>query len=197
MTVLSIISILLSIVLIALLWYTDQANRQAHSDLLKRIPATEDTRPVAEVQPLTIEKIADAIRMEGYFPEMEGTLVTFKVQGEGYYVDTDRLPMFFLVKWYNVDPTAWDMDILRAAAHKMSDDLVMVKAGVSEDDKTLNFFIAAQDRNYESFRANLVYYLHILNDGQQKLVHEYNRMVEEKENAVLPANPAAPSKILS
>ena len=197
MTVIVLISILLSLALVALLWYTDNVNRQANLELLKRIPAAEETRPSAEVQPLTIDKIADAIRMEGYFPEMEGDLVTFKVQGEGYYVDTERLPMFFLVKWFNVDPTAWDMDILRAAAHKMSDDLVMVKAGISEDDKTLNFFIAAQDRNYESFRANLVYYLHILNDGQQKLAQEYNRMVEEKKNAVLPDNPPAPSKIMS
>lgn len=197
MTVIVLISILLSLALVALLWYTNKVNRQANLELLKRIPAAEETRPSAEVQPLTIDKIADAIRMEGYFPEMEGDMVTFKVQGEGYYVDTERLPMFFLVKWFNVDPTAWDMDILRAAAHKMSDDLVMVKAGVSEDDKTLNFFIAAQDRNYESFRANLVYYLHILNDGQQKLAQEYNRMVEEKKSAVLPDNPPAPSKIMS
>jgi hypothetical protein len=170
MTVIAIISILLSLVLAALLWYTDKVNRQANMELLKRIPTADGTSPSAEVQPLTVDNIADAIRMEGYFPEKEGNLVSFKAQGEGYYVDTDRLPMFFLVKWYNVNPTAWDMDILRAAAHKMSDDLVMVKAGVSEDDKTINFFIAAQDRNYESFRANLVYYLHILMDGQQKLV---------------------------
>ena len=197
MTVIAIISILLSLVLAVLLWYTDKVNRQANMELLKRIPTADGTSPSAEVQPLTVDKIADAIRMEGYFPEKEGNLVSFKAQGEGYYVDTDRLPMFFLVKWYNVDPTAWDMDILRAAAHKMSDDLVMVKAGVSEDDKTLNFFIAAQDRNYESFRANLVYYLHILNDGQQKLVQEYNRMVEEKKYPVLPDNSAAPSKIMS
>lgn len=197
MTVVAIISILLSLVLAALLWYTDKVNRQANMELLKRIPTADGTSPSAEVQPLTVDKIADAIRMEGYFPEMEGNLVSFKVQGEGYYVDTDRLPMFFLVKWYNVDPTAWDMDLLRTAAHKMSDDLVMVKAGVSEDDKTINFFIAAQDRNYESFRANLVYYLHILNDGQQKLAQEYNLMVEEKKNAVLPDNPASSSKIMS
>lgn len=197
MTVITIISILLSLVLAALLWYTDKVNRQANMELLKRIPTADGTSPSAEVQPLSVDKIADAIRMEGYFPEKEGNLVSFKAQGEGYYVDTDRLPMFFLVKWYNVDPTAWDMDILRAAAHKMSDDLVMVKAGVSEDDKTLNFFIAAQDRNYESFRANLVYYLHILNDGQQKLAQEYNRMVKEIKDPVLPDNPAAPSKIMS
>lgn len=197
MTVIAIISILLSLVLAVLLWYTDKVNRQANMELMKRIPTADGTSPSAEVQPLTVDKIAEAIRMEGYFPEKEGNLVSFKAQGEGYYVDTDRLPMFFLVKWYNVDPTAWDMDILRAAAHKMSDDLVMVKAGVSEDDKTLNFFIAAQDRNYESFRANLVYYLHILNDGQQKLAQEYNLMVEEKKNAVLPDNPASSSKIMS
>ena len=197
MTVIAIISILLSLALAALLWYTDKVNRQVHMELLKRIPTADETNPSAEVQQLTIDKIADAIRMEGFSPEIKGNLVCFKAQGEDYYFDTERLPMFFLVKGYNVDPSVWDIDILRFAAQKMSNDLVMVKAGLSDDDRTLNFFIAAQDRNYESFRANLVYYLHILNDGQQKLAQEYNRMVEEKKNAVIPDNPPAPSKILS
>lgn len=197
MTVIAIISILLSLVLAALLWYTDKVNRQANMELLKRIPTADAARSDTGVQSLTVDKITEAIRMDGYFPEIKGNMVCFKVQGEDYYVDTERLPMFFLVKGYNVDPSVWDIDILKAAAHGMSDDLVMVKAGVSDDDRTLNFFIAAQDRNFESFRANLVHYLHILMDGQQKLVQEYNRMVEDNKNAVLPDSPAASSKIMS
>ena len=185
MTILSIISILLSIVLIVLFWYTDKASRQAHSELLKRIPATEDGPSSPEVQPLTIEKIAEAIRMEGYFPEIVGDAVSFKVQGEGYYVDTGRFPMFFIAKSFSVDPTSMEMDILKDAAHRMSDDLVMVKTAISEDGKALNFFVAARDRNFESFRANIALYLSILLDGQRKLSEEYNRLLEEKQGSAL------------
>ena len=185
MTVLSIISILLSIVLIALFWYTDKANRQAHSELLKRIPATEDSPSSPKVQPLTIEKIADSIRMEGYFPEILGDAVSFKVQGEGYYVDTGRFPMLFIAKSFSVDPTAMEMDLLKDAAHRMSDDLVMVKTTISEEDKALNFFVAALDRNYESFRANFAFYLSLLMDGQRKMSEEYNRLVEKKQGSAL------------
>lgn len=193
MTVLSIISILLSIVLIALFWYTDKANRQAHSELLKRIPATEEGHPSPEVQPLTIEKIAEAIRMEGYFPEIVGDAVSFKVQGEGYYVDTGRFPMFFIAKSFSVDPTAMEMDLLKDAAHRMSDDLVMVKTTISEDDKALNFFVAALDRNFESFRANFAFYLSLLMDGQRKMSEEYNRLLEEKQGSALSDDSSGPS----
>ena len=193
MTVLSIISILLSIILIALLWYTDKANRQAHSELLKRIPATEEVHSSPEVQPLTIEKIAEALRMEGYFPEIVGDAVSFKVQGEGYYVDTGRFPMFFIAKSFSVDPTSMEMDILKDAAHRMSDDLVMVKTTISEDDKALNFFVAALDRNFESFRANFALYLSILMDGQRKMSEEYNRLLEEKQGGVFSDDSAGSS----
>ena len=94
------------------------------------------------------------------------------------------------------------MDILRDAAHKMSDDLVMVKATFSDDNKSLNFFVAAQDRNFESFRANLTSYMRIIEDGQRKMNEEYYRMVEEKREAALAAQPVIPpvrqdSKVMS
>ena len=94
------------------------------------------------------------------------------------------------------------MDTLKVAAHRMSDALIMVKATISDDEKSLNFFIAAQDRNYDSFRANLASYLRIIEDGQGKMNEEYHRMVDEKREAALAARPVIPSaqtenKILS
>ena len=159
-------------------------------ELLKRIPVAEEDKPKAEVQPLTIEKIADAIRMEGYFPEIEEGGVSFKVHGERYFVSTDRMPLLFIVKSYGLDPTAWEIDLVREAAHRMSDSLIMVKASISDDDRIINFFVAAQDRNYESFRANFVNYLSLLIDGQNKLGEEYNRMLEEHKQKDFSDNPA-------
>ena len=116
----------------------------------------------------------------------------FKAQGESFYIDAECLPLVFLVKGYNVDPDEWEMDILRDAAHLMSDALIMVKATFTDDGTTLNFFVAAQDRNYESFRANLTNYMRIIEDGQRKMNEEYHRMVDAKREAALAAQPYIP-----
>ena len=166
--------------------------QQTNLELLKRIPVSNEGNDGGP-QALTVEKIADAIRMEGFLPEIEESGVRFKEQGESFYVDAERLPVFFVVKSYNVDPSNWEMDLLRDAAHLMSDALIMVKATFSDDGRTLNFFVAAQDRNYESFRANLTYYMRIIEDGQRKMNEEYNRMVDEKREAALKANSFIPS----
>ena len=166
--------------------------QQTNLELLKRIPVSNEGND-GSPQLLTVEKIADAVRMEGFFPEIGETGVRFKGQGESFYVDAERLPVFFVVKSYNVDPDNWEMDLLRDAAHQMSDALIMVKATFSDDGRTLNFFVAAQDRNFESFRANLTCYMRIIEDGQRKMNEEYNRMVDEKREAALRANPVIPS----
>ena len=199
-----IASIIVSVILAFLAWdryvesrkLSEDVRRQQETnlELLKRVPEMNGGRD-GESRPLTVGTIAEAVRMEGFVPEVEETGVRFKSQGETFYVDAERLPLFFLLKGYNLDPEDWEMDLLRDAAHRMSDELIMVKATISDDDSSLNFFIAAQDRNFESFRANLTYYLRILEDGQRKLDEEYRRMVEEKREAALAAAaPVLPSK---
>ena len=207
-----IICIVIAIMLAVLLWENRTTSRrlsedltrekEANLELLRRIPVTEEKEPAAAPAPLTVEKIAEAIRLEGYFPDVEKDCVRFKAQGESYIIDTERLPLFFIVKGYSVDPNDWEMDLMKDAAHRMSDALIMVKATFSDDDKTLNFFVAAQDRNSESFRANLSIYLRVLEDSQRKMSEEYDRLVDEKRDSalstqlVLPA-PNTETKILS
>lgn len=212
MGIAAIISIITAVVLGVLLWDRRKENRRltedlkwqqaANMELLKHEPVKPEVGPLSSPEPLTVEKIADAIRMEGFFPETAEDGVRFKAQGEIFYIDAGRLPLIFLLKSYNVDPKDWEMDLLRDAAHLMSDELIMVKATFLDEGRTLNFFVAAQDRNYESFRANLTNYMHILEDGLRKMNEEYHRLVDEKREAALAANPVIPStqpenKILS
>lgn len=197
-----IITIFVSVVLGVLLWDRHWENRRLNDDmkhqketnmeLLKRIPSKDKTEST-EMEPLSVEKIAEAIRFEGYFPEKDDDCVRFKVQGENYMVDASRLPLIFIVKGYSVDPNDWEMDLFRDAAHKMSDKIVMVKAAFSDDNRDLRFFIAARDRNYKSFRTNLTSYVGILEDGQRVMNEEYNKMVDEKREAALNAHPVVPS----
>ena len=202
MEIVTIISLVAAAVLGSLLWDRLRDNRKLAADLkwqqdanmqlLKNEPVKAGRANTDGPEPLTLDKIADAVRMEGFFPETEETGVRFKAQGESFYIDAERLPLVFLVKGYNVDPDEWEMDILRDAAHLMSDALIMVKATFTDDGTTLNFFVAAQDRNYESFRANLTNYMRIIEDGQRKMNEEYHRMVDAKREAALAAQPYIP-----
>ena len=181
----TIISIVIALLVGFLVW--------SHLRLLQRFPAAG--APAGDgSEPLTIDKIADAIRFNGYVPDIREDTVFFRVQGETYFVDAERLPLFFLIKGYNIDPADWDVDLMREAAHRMSDELAMVKAGVSDDDQVIRFFIAAQDRNYASFRDNLPAYLNILEGGQRFHNEEYERL-DEKRNDALNAQPVIPSPV--
>ena len=188
----TIISIVIALLVGFLVW--------SHLRLLQRIPAAGALAGDGS-EPLTVDKIAEALRFNGYVPEIREDTVVFRVQGETYLIDVERLPLFFLIKGYNVDPSEWDMDLMREAAHKLSDELAMVKAVISDDDQVIRFFVAAQDRNYASFRDNLPAYLNILESGQHFHDEEYKRL-DEKRNETLNAQPIIPppvteNKILS
>ena len=203
METITIISIIATIVLGYLLWDRHTRIRKLSDDLkwqqaanmqlLKHEPEKNVESQVKEPETLTVEKIADAVRMEGFFPEIEENWISFKVQGETFFVDANRLPLVFVVKGYSVDPNDWEMELLKEAAHRMADDMVMVKATFSDDDKDMRFFVAAWDRNYESFRANLTPYLSILEDGQRRMNDIYHQLVDAKREAALKAQPVIPS----
>ncbi len=210
MTEITIISIIAAVVLGVLLWDRHLEKRrlseevkdlnETNRELAKRIPVLNGGDSVQE--PLTVEKIADAVRFEGFFPEIEDRLVIFRVQGRTYYVDANRLPLVFMVKPFEIDPCELEMDLFKSAAHIMSDRLVMVKATISDDEKHMRYFVASRDRNFESFRANLTAYMGILDEGQQVMNETYDQLLDEKRRTALEARPIIPpvkqgSKVMS
>ena len=205
MTAVIIISLIATAVLGALLWDRLVANRnleETNKELLKRIPLVDQDYERYRLEQLTNDGIAEAIRFNGYVPEILDDAVEFRVQGEKYLIDTERLPLFFLIKSYTLNPEEWDMDLMRQAAHTMSDRLAMVKATFSDEGTDLSFFVAAHDRNYESLKENLTTYLRFIADGQHLLDEEYDRLVKERDASSLPAQPYLPpvqqeNKVLS
>ena len=145
----------------------------------------------AAEEPLSIEGIETAVRHAGYVPDTSDDWIRFMVAGERFFIDTSRLPQIFISRYYNVQTSEWDMELLKKAAHLMSDDLIMVKAIFDEepDSTTLRFFVAAMDRNYPSFRDNLMAYLGIISDGNRRMSEIYDNLVEEKKNPALAGTP--------
>ena len=142
-------------------------------------------------EPLTVEGIEAAVRHAGYVPDTSDDWVRFMVAGERFFIDTSRLPQIFISRYYSVQTSEWDMELLKKAAHLMSDDLIMVKAIFDEkpEGTTLRFFVAAMDRNYPSFRDNLMSYLGIISDGNRRMTEIYDKLEEEKKNPALAGTP--------
>lgn len=147
------------------------------------------------IEALTVSDIQEAIRHAGYVPDTGDNWVKFMVSGETYFIDTERLPQIFINRVFNVETKEWEMPLLKQAAHLMSDDLIMVKAifGESPERTSLRFYVVAMDRNYSSFRDNMMAYLGIISDGVQKLRELYDQLMEEKNQPTVPTNPFLPA----
>ena len=208
------IIIVLSIVCVLLITKVSvQDNRNAkltaENGLMKgRMEAMQERlaerESVSPDEPLTSEGIADAIRHAGYVPDVMENWIRFMIAGEPFYVETGRLPAVFVIRQYSVDKKEWEMDLLKQAAHLMSDELMMIKAIFDEDkDETgLRFLVASLDANNASFQQNLTRYIGLIDDGRRKMNEFYEGLVKEKRDAALTVNPFLPagqteSKLLS
>ena len=188
------------LILIAMLSTQDNKNAKltAENSLMKgRMGALQELRLTGqhEIQnePLSIEGIEASVRHAGYVPESNDNWVRFMVAGEAFFIDTARLPKIFISRFYSVQTSDWDMDLLKKAAHIMSDEIIMVKAIFNErpNDTELRFFVAAMDRNYTSFRDNLMEYIGIIHDGNRRMIEIYDRLVEQRDNLTQAVNPFA------
>ncbi len=153
---------------------------------------------------LTPDGIADAIRYAGYVPDVKENWIRFMVAGEPFYVETGRLPAVFVIRQYSVDKDEWEIDLLKQAAHLMSDELMMVKAifDDNKDETGLRFLVASLDANNASFQQNLTRYIGLIDDGRRKMNELYEELVKEKRDAALTVNPflatgQAESKLMS
>ena len=189
---------LLMVVLLFLLGYRNAKLTAENAVLHERNLSSREAVSRGEDRPdepaLSADDILEAIRHAGYVPDKDETWIRFMVQGEAFYVDTDRLPLFFVERHYTVDPAEWDMDLLRQAAHLMSDELTFVKATFGdesyEDGKFgLRYFIAALDRNYPSLRDNITRYVSIIKEAAARMGEIYNELEEKRKDASLAVNP--------
>ena len=211
MITLSVIFGVACVLLLVMLSFQDNKNTKlsVENGLMKgRMEAMQERlaerESVSPDEPLTSEGIADAIRHAGYVPDVMENWIRFMIAGEPFYVETGRLPAVFVIRQYSVDKKEWEMDLLKQAAHLMSDELMMVKAIFDEDkDETgLRFLVASLDANNASFQQNLTRYIGLIDDGRRKMNEFYEGLVKEKRDAALTVNPFLPagqaeSKLLS
>lgn len=134
------------------------------------------------------ELIMEAIRYNGFVPEVDTdeNWVFFKKLGLTYGIVTDRLPMFIIMRHYDLDKNEWNMELLHQAAHKVSDDIIMAKVLLTgEDEDGISFQLTSFEDDYDHLKDFLCQYLSIINESYARLFDIYNELENKKSEKSL------------
>lgn len=178
------------------------------NDKLKKNAVQASTVSAASVDDqgsrrLDRDLIMEAIRYNGFVAEAEDNWIFFKKQGDTYGIVTERLPMFIIMRHYDLDKNEWNMELLRQAAHKVSDEIIMAKVLLTgEDENGISFQITSFEDNYEHLKDFLCQYLSIIDESYARLFDTYNELENKKSEMTLTnqgqsLNMAASKKVVS
>ena len=131
---------------------------------------------------LTPELVVDVLKYNGYVPSIEDGFVFFIIQGERYFIRTDRLPYFMLEKPYTINSENYDLELFRQAAVKVTDEIFIGKVSISDDGETLRFQADAYEPSYGHCRDSLQCYVNIIHQMQKRLHEVYEEMQKQREN---------------
>ena len=134
------------------------------------------------------ELIMEAIRYNGFVPEVDADehWIFFKKQGDTYGIVTERLPMFTIMRHYDLDKNEWNMELLHQAAHKVSDDIIMAKVLLTgEDEDGISFQLASFEDDYDHLKDFLCQYLSIIDESYARLFDIYNELENKKSEMSL------------
>lgn len=130
--------------------------------------------------------IMETIRYNGFVPEAEDNWIFFKKQGDTYGIVTERLPTFIIMRHYDLDKKEWNMELLRQAAHKVSDEIIMAKVLLTgEDEDGISFQITSFEDNYDHLKDFLCQYLSIIDESYARLFDTYNELENKKSEMTL------------
>lgn len=163
------------------------------NDKLKKNAVQASTVSAASVDDqgsrrLDRELIMEAIRYNGFVPEVDTdeNWIFFKKLGLTYGIVTERLPMFIIMRHYDLDKNEWNMELLHQAAHKVSDDIIMAKVLLTgEDEDGISFQITSFEDNYEHLKDFLCQYLSIIDKSYARLFDIYNELENKKSEMSL------------
>lgn len=163
------------------------------NDKLKKNAVQASTVSAASVDDqgsrrLDRELIMEAIRYNGFVPEVDTdeNWIFFKKLGLTYGIVTERLPMFIIMRHYDLDKNEWNMELLHQAAHKVSDDIIMAKVLLTgEDEDGISFQLTSFEDDYDHLKDFLCQYLSIIDESYARLFDIYNELENKKSDMSL------------
>lgn len=134
-----------------------------------------------KLKPLThksIQKILDDNCFSNEYNAIHKTIV-LNIPAYNFEIDCNVLPYAIFVRLYFgiAEEERHLSDLLEAAAATMSHELSMVKANVKED--SIQFYIAAPERNYANLEQNMEFYFQQLIKASQRCRELFDTLKDE------------------
>lgn len=132
---------------------------------------------------LTPESLLDFLTNERGFQaeyDEESSWMTFTNGDHKFSIQCSRLPQQVILRngYGRMEDADVDWNVMRECAHKVADELVMVKMNV-EDNDFYDYYIVGTDRTLETFRINFEFYMSILHDAEVKFHDLYMKTIDQ------------------
>lgn len=150
---------------------------------------------VEDLHQLDIESAMEAIRQNGYEPELHDSIISFDVQDGTFILDVSHFPYVILARHYDFDPKLWNMDLLHAAADKVMNELFMAKIILyteDDEDNAICFQVQAVENKYGHFKDCLPHYITIIAEAEVGLLRIHKKMENNKNKMSLISQYFAP-----
>lgn len=137
-------------------------------------------------RPLDRESVMEVVRADGYVPESQGDWISFMVQGQRYLIGVENLPYLSVLKSYDLDCNRIEVDLLREAVRRISDDLFLAKAVIwGEKEDSISFQVCAIEDKYTHFKDCLPRYVNLVNMCDAEVRKLYYELVEQRRKEAL------------
>lgn len=158
-------------------------HKLAEGDVAKHPEVKEDLLPGRK--PLSIESIRNALRFNGFSPEVPDThepgVIYFKVDDISCRVVADRLPFISLEAGFKLDEPQEDLALLHRAAGEVTQNLFIGKAYVVGDGDGVVFSAEFIGDSYMYFRDNLKQLLTILQEANKRFFQTLESLREKRQ----------------
>ena len=135
--------------------------------------------------PLTKELLEDVIRKNGFFPsQKEEEWISFKWQGEQYFVSTHNIPGVQFYKGFSYG-SDMDLQLLKQASELAMEETWYGRITFSEEDNAIAFRVFGVERSVEHFSDSFMDYMNMLNNLIDCQRHFYQKLVDEKSALAL------------
>ena len=132
--------------------------------------------------PLTKELLEDVIRKNGFFPsQKEEEWISFKWQGEQYFVSTHNLPGVQFYKGFSYG-SDMDLQLLKQASELAMEETWYGRITFSEEDNAIAFRVFGVERSVEHFSDSFMDYMNMLNNLIDCQRYFYQKLTDERSS---------------
>ncbi|MBQ7812072.1 MAG: hypothetical protein IJZ70_06665 [Bacteroidales bacterium] len=133
---------------------------------------------------LTPELMHDVVRNNGFYPFQKEEWISFKWQGEQYFISANTLPGIQFYKGFSYGSDT-DLELLKKSAEEAMEETWYGRITFSEEYSTIAFRVFAVEKSVEHFTDSFMDYMKMLDHLIECHRYFYQKNVDEKKPLTL------------